>query len=188
MPTIACLGWGSLIWHQGSLPIVGDWQPDGPSLALEFARQSTRGMNADALTLVVVPGYVPRVTSLWVRLSVETPEAAREALRVREGVGEPRREVWIGLWRNTDTAAPAIPEIPSWAQQHDVSAVVWTALPPRFSGQDGLAPSADEAVNYLRGLTGEPRETAERYVRKAHPQIDTPYRQRFVAEFGWTPV
>ena len=29
---IAILGWGSLINEPGGLPIVGEWQPDGPKL------------------------------------------------------------------------------------------------------------------------------------------------------------
>jgi hypothetical protein len=188
MSTIACLGWGSLIWHQGNLPIVGDWQPDGPSLPLEFARQSTEGTNADALTLVLVPGPYPLARSLWSYLDVKTPAEAREVLGTREKVPEKYWKKSIALWEESDKNEPANPAVASWARDRGLSAVVWTALPPKFQGENRRMPTLDEAVIYLRGLTGEPRERAERYVRKAPAQIDTPYRQRFVAEFEWAPI
>ena len=37
---IVCLGWGSLIWRPGDLP-VGDWRDDGPEIKVEFVREST---------------------------------------------------------------------------------------------------------------------------------------------------
>lgn len=46
---IVCLGWGSLIWDQKNLPVKGQWHEDGPSLPVEFVRQSINGR----LTLVI---------------------------------------------------------------------------------------------------------------------------------------
>ncbi len=46
---IAYLGWGSLIWDPGMLPISGDWKPGGPVLPIEFSRISDNGR----LTLVI---------------------------------------------------------------------------------------------------------------------------------------
>lgn len=184
MPSsIACLGWGSLIWDPGDLPIAGEWQPDGPLLPLEFARISSKGWERERLTLVVVPEYSHRVTSLWITLAVDTPEEARTVLARREGT----RERLIGLWR-ADAADPAVPEIATWARDRGLTAVVWTALGANFGETQDRSPTVDEAVTYLRGLTGQKRLNAEEYVRKAPEQIDTPYRRRFAAEFGWTPT
>ncbi len=186
MPLIACLGWGSLVWDHGDLPRTGEWLVDGPMIPVEFARQSTRGSSAGALTLVLVPGHTA-VKSLWVPLKVDTAVEARAALGRRERIPEQNWQISIALWQDSDKDAPAIPEIANWARARDISALVWTALPPRFGDESDRVPTADEAVDYLRNLSGIQKQNAEQYVRKAPLQIDTPYRQRFIAELGWTP-
>ncbi len=64
---------------------------------MEFARQSSDGR----LTLVIVPPG-PVVRALWAPFSVVTVEAAREALRKREGVPEKNREKDIAVWLTGD--------------------------------------------------------------------------------------
>lgn len=66
--------------------------------------------------------------------------------------------------------------------------MIWTALPPKFDGEDERAPTMAEAVDYLSGLEGEIRKRAEEYVRRTPPQIRTEYRQRFERELGWHSV
>ena len=180
---IACLGWGSLVWDARELPVQGKWFEDGPLLSVEFARQASDGR----LTLVIVPGSTP-VRTLWAPFSVGTVAAAREALRKRENVPEKNREKHIKVWSTGDQNDSDPASISAWARGLKIDAVVWTALPPRFSGEEGRVPTPDEAVTYLRQLPHEQRRHAERYIRMAPRQVDTPYRRRFEAEFGWTPL
>ena len=68
---ITCLGWGSLIWNPGHLPLSGKWEKDGPALPIEFARESGR----KRMTLVIAD--VPEmVTSLWALLKVDRLDTA----------------------------------------------------------------------------------------------------------------
>ena len=53
--------------------------------------------------------------------------------------------------------------------------------------KDGRQPTVEEIVKHLRELPCDVRERAEKYIRKAPRQIDTPYRRRIEAEFHWEP-
>lgn len=180
---IGCLGWGSLVWDPRELPVHGRWFEDGPFLPVEFARQSSDGR----LTLVLVRGATP-VRTLWAPFSVGTVAEAREALRKREGVLESNADAHIAAWVSTAMRDSNPVEIGRWARRLELDAVVWTALSPKFKCENGRIPTVDEAVTYLRELPHEQRRCAERYIRMAPRQVDTLYRRRFEAEFGWTPL
>lgn len=180
--TIGCLGWGSLIWCQKTLPVVGTWRTDGPDLPLEFARESRDGR----ITLVICNG-VPAVTTLWAALDVPTVNAARQALAVREGVTPRNMKYSIGWWDLSGASEHQEAEaIGQWALQRDLSGVVWTALKPR-TGQDNRVPESDEVIKHLSALQGLERDAAEEYVRLAPRQIVTPYRADIENVLGWTP-
>lgn len=180
--TIACLGWGSLIWDPRDLPIESAWHGDGPCLPVEFARQSANGR----LTLVLLEQGVG-VPTLWASLRANDIAMARRALARREGIPEEQARAGVG-----SLAAPPgrtylhSAAIARWAGQKSLDAVVWTALQPRFHGTSGRAPAASEAVGYMRALAGERRAVAEEYVRRAPAQVSTPYRALFEHELGWT--
>jgi hypothetical protein len=172
---IACIGWGSLVWASGNLPIRRKWYEDGPLLKVEFARQSIDGR----ITLVLTEkGSLVR--SLWALMDCETIDDALEALRVREGTSLNN----IGVIERGEEDPTTIEGLGGWMQQQDLGAAVWTALPPKFDNLSRF-PSEVEVIEYLSTLRGAARDTAQEYVAKAPKQIDTNYRRAIEAKLGW---
>lgn len=180
MTTIACLGWGSLILDPRELPIQRTWFKDGPFIHVEFARQSRDGR----ITLVLELSATP-VRSLWAVMDATDVAVARKALREREGISEKNEGIYVGSWSSGQPSPNLIPGLSEWAGSRGVHHVIWTALPPKFSGKE-QTPTAEEVVQYLGGLTGAQRDNAERYIRFAPRQIDTTYRRRIEAALQWT--
>ena len=168
---IACLGWGSLVWDPRELPLRSGWLEDGPSIRVEFVRQS--GKENGRITLVIMP-TADVVTSLWAETDCDDPDTAKELLRLREG--RPNRH-HIGLWHLGNPEPASLPGLSEWAAARDVEAVIWTDLPPKFAGDDGRIPSVQEVVSYVQKLPEEPRAAAIEYIRRAPTQVDTAYRR-----------
>lgn len=166
--TIACLGWGSLIWDPRELPLAGDWANDGPELPLEFARQSRDGR----MTLVIVHHNAP-VQTFWAPMKVDGLNAAIDALANREGVETPRA---IGRTPGHDVSHPLSRIIAEWAEQKGLAGVVWTNLKPGFLERRGETPTLEEIKRYVATLSPDVRNVAAEYVRSAPLQIKTPYR------------
>jgi hypothetical protein len=182
MAQIACLGWGSLVWDPRELAIQQRWFEDGPMIRVDFLRQSMDGR----ITLVLDATALP-VRSLWALMDATELAQAREDLRAREGVYAKNAATHIGGWSLGDADPSNILDLEPWARARGVQHVVWTALPAKF-GLDDRTPSAQEVVAYLRGLVGPKRDTAERYIRRAPQQIDTPLRRQIAAALNWTPL
>ena len=91
----------------------------------------------------------------------------------------------IGSWKHGDPAPRHIPELPQWAKARALDAVIWTALRPRFEGEN-RTPSVDEVITYLGGLMGTVRDYARQYVERTPRQIDTGYRRQIEATLGWS--
>ena len=72
-----------------------------------------------------------------------------------------------------------------WALLHQLDAVIWTALPPKFEDIEGLIPTVDDAVSYLAGLSADAQEHARDYIRRVPAQIDTSYRREINSRLGW---
>lgn len=180
--TIVCLGWGSLIWCQKALPVVGDWSPDGPALPVEFARES----NDKRITLVICDG-TPAVTTLWAALDVQNLAEAKKALAVREEIKDHNIQYSVGFWSpDSQSNGPGADIVAAWSAGREIDGVVWTALKPKF-GTSPRMPSESEVVAYLRGLEDVERKVAEEYVRLTPRQIVTPYRRAIEAALGWLP-
>lgn len=178
---IAFLGWGSLVWDPGTLPIRGQWHADGPFVRAEFLRQSNNGR----LTLVLTRNARP-VPSLWATFVGSNLAEAREELCHRENIPLKNLEKGIGSWSRGGASPAFILELGPWASAQGIESVVWTALSPKFEGTDNTGPTINQAVSYLAGLTGPTRDLAEQYIRRSPPQIDTDYRRRIEAVLGWS--
>jgi len=176
----ACLGWGSLTWEPGDLPISHEWREDGPNLPLEFARKSQDGR----MTLVVCrKGTV--CPTLWNTLLSASLEQAREALALREGLPSNRNVAfWTGSGASDHYGAELISP---WANKRGFAGVVWTGLPPKspVTDKNNDHPSIEDVISHLRSLKDYSAIRAEEYVRKAPKQIATAYRNRIVEELGW---
>lgn len=177
---IVYLAWGSLVWGPGDLPLAHVWRDDGPEVRVEFVRQSNNGR----LTLVLTPEADP-LPSLWARFKGEDLAEAREHLRRREKIPAKNGDLHIGSWTPGASEPVCTPGLEAWAIERGVTAVVWTALPPKFLDREAPIVSVGEAAAYLAGLSGETRALAEEYVRRAPVQIATAYRRHFEDELGW---
>lgn len=176
MATIACLGWGSLIWDSRELPIQRKWFEDGPLIHVEFLRQS----QDNRITLVLDESAIS-VRSLWALMDSGDLQGAKESLRARE-----RCKIdHIATWSRGETSPTNIGEISEWAAVRGIDSVIWTSLPPKFGAKEKV-PSIYEVISHLQGLCGAAKDNAERYVRRTPPQIDTVYRRRIESELGWT--
>jgi hypothetical protein len=181
---IACLGWGSLIWRPDNLLIRREWFSDGPFLQIEFARQSKDGR----LTLVITEEAKP-VRALWALMATDDLSIAKNSLLIREGIPKAKINTLIGSVIGTEETTDNIKlTIQKWANNLKLDAVIWTNLSSKFNDTDGRVPTMDEAVTYLHNANINTRTTAEEYIRKTPKQIDTDYRRRFEAEFGWTYI
>jgi hypothetical protein len=175
---IGCLGWGSLISNPDNLRVRNGWFPDGPLLPIEFARRSSN----DRVTLVLVP-TVPSVRALWCLLTATDLQMARDELAAREAVLKTKNRN-IGFWSRTSGASGTCADIVgSWAAGHQLDAVIWTSLGPKWQKEEGRVPSAEDVLNFVRHQG--PDSKAAEYIRKTPEQIDTDYRRRMVAELDW---
>jgi hypothetical protein len=177
---IACLGWGSLVWDPRELPIRREWFKDGPFAPVEFTRQSGDGR----MTLVIDPRATP-LRVLWALMVPSDLPEATKALCNREGIEDKNCSTRIGSWQARGAAPGSIPGLPAWAEAHELEAVVWTALGPKF-GTENRPPNMQEVIEYLRGLRGAAREHAKQYFERTPRQIDTDYRRHVEAALGWS--
>ena len=181
MTRIACLGWGSLIWDQKTLPVDGKWESDGPTVPVEFLRHSSNGR-----VTLVLDANGTRVPSLWAVLKSESIESAIDALRARENIPPDNVHRDVGRW----TSGPAphlIPRLPEWAAAHNLDAVVWTAL-SYASKRMKDRQSVDQVIEHFRSLSGTDLGEAKQYVRRAPRQVATAYRGRIEDDLGWTYI
>jgi len=190
---IAILGWGSLIKEPRDLPIVGEWQPDGPKLWIEFSRISRKGERAGCLTLVIDEKCESEVTTLHVLSKRSDLSQAIADLQKREGTSADDIGFCdVAAGRFAPNALSRHPKscerIGAWAKDKKLDAVIWTALPRRFKDAIGIPFTTAAALNYLNGLPAATKEKALAYIHDAPEQTMTPFRRLLLAQSKREPA
>lgn len=179
---IVFLGWGSLIWDPRELPVVGVWQPGGPTLPIEFSRVSS----GNRLTLVIDPDDGVQVPTRFIPSPRMKLSDVITDLQDREGMPSPKRIGFVD--RSTGTRSARLDAIAKtieeWAAARGIDAVVWTDLPPNFEETLGKEFSIETAAAHIRALTAEELEAAMRYVNAAPDEVETPLRAYLRASKG----
>lgn len=182
---IAILGWGSLIWNNDGLTIVGRWQNGGPILPIEFSRISMNGR----LTLVIDERNGADVTTLYARSGCDNLNDAIENLIEREciSISNKYKIGFFNMTNNTECEwsrshhPTACDRIKAWAQEHNCEAVIWTALSSNFEEKRGEPFSTVAALRYVNGLAIEVKHRALEYIQNAPHEVDTPFRRLVTA-------
>ena len=183
MRTIAVIGWGSLIWNPGGLPLASGWEEGGPVLPIEFSRISDDGR----LTLVIDERNGADVPTRYAVCSKTELEPAIADLQAREGARNRDRIGFVDIptRRHSERAfnshPKALERIRTWAAKKQFMAVIWTALGPRFKEKIGVPFSPEAAMHYVNGLAGTARARALEYIQNAPKEVMTPFRRLIIS-------
>ena len=185
---IAILGWGSLLWQEGTENAREfnehhhEWNPEddaGPSLKLEFSRISES--RSGALTLVLDYKHGEPCQVAYALSKRNRSEDAICDLRCREGtvlrkigcyfVNDAAKTRWV------DAHPDARDAIANWARERGIPGVVWTGLESNFRKHTGKEFSVDAARRHVQNLGATGQTKAAEYVLQAPDFVDTPLRR-----------
>lgn len=172
MKQIIVLGWGSLIWSPSPMIFQKQWQSDGPSLPIEFARIS----KDKRLTLVIQESAKP-TTVLWNTILAPTLEAAIDSLKAREKTIE-KHIGYIDLVTNQSYSQhnEIISQIKKWMKSQGHQQCIWTDLPSNFTQKTNLPFDKNSVYDYIQSLDSAAQTRALEYIEKAPQQIWTELR------------
>lgn len=175
---IVCIGWGSLIWNPGKLKVEHPWFEDGPLLPIEFTR-----ISSDKRVTLIIDEFSQPVRTLWAWMTVTRLREAKESLLEREGISERNISLIHSIGLNETPTNAIHNSIKDWLFEKQVDAAIWTGL--SYSKEtERKRPTIDQIINHLNSLEGNTRENAEEYIKKAPPQISTPYRKSIDLHLG----
>ena len=191
----AVLGWGSLLWDDrvefaGFNQRLSGWNPDGPTLRLEFARVSASREGALTLVLVKAPSGANCKVSYALIDRRELEDAICD-VRCREGCNlADIGYCQIGVAANFRGRDPAVVDvIRAWGAEKQMDAVIWTDLPSNFAAQSD--PQANfgvpAALAHLQKLSPKGKSVAAEYVWRAPTFVETPLRTALQAAPWFTP-
>ena len=182
------IGWGSLVWDPRELSVSSEFSLSGPILPIEFCRVSGNDKPPRRLTLVIDDDNGVQCQTYVALSAFDDLEAAKENLRVREGLAHVNG---IGFAvkggassaRAIEQHPKAVMAIEAWLAASDFDAVIWTALPNNFAERAGEAFSIEASIRFLEAQPEEHLPRALEYIRKAPVQVKTPVRAAISARW-----
>ena len=131
---IAYFAWGSLLWNSDGLELLTPWKKTNIKLPLNFSRISDDGKGR--LTLVIdskngVLNQIYYATTKITNLNVAIQNLRKREKTVAKYIG------YINLKNNSgrysdNLSLKDIKIIKSFAEKHNIDAIVWTDLYPNF--------------------------------------------------------
>lgn len=182
---IAILAWSSLIWKPQKLAYRGTWKTGGPILPLEFSRVT----EIRPLTLVLDPQSGVACPTRFAMSAHNQLSDAIADLQSREDAPD-ECVGYLDLQQNL-SSCQKYPEqinvegiIRNWCHENQISAAIWTALPPNFADCIGVEFSVDTAIDYLKHLPQSEQARALEYFQKTPAEINTPLREKVAMEWS----
>lgn len=184
---IAVIGWGSLIWDLDDLArkVEGSWlMKAGPVLPFEFSMVSMKRIGALAVCLDPANGADCPTNAILSR-ATDIHQAA-EDLRARERAS--RVEMIGAVCARTGFRRSLLPAVEDtladWLRETGAAGAVWTDHDSNYEAKTGETFTVPRAIAYLKGLTGDSRAEAVRYIERAPEATATPLR-RALGRDGW---
>ncbi|MBD1912845.1 MULTISPECIES: hypothetical protein [unclassified Leptolyngbya] len=181
---IAILSWGSLIWKPQDLPYEGAWKQGGPALPVEFTRVKT----ARPLTLVLDPVNGVDCPTRFAWSSRTNLADAIQDLQSRENASL-EETGYIDLQQNLSSVRDHPEQINidrivrQWCHKQQITAAVWTAIPPNFKDELGVDFSVEAAMQYFEQLPKPDQDSVMEYIQNTPSEITTPFRQHVEARW-----
>lgn len=172
---VAIIAWGSLIWDKKELQISNDWNEEGVTLPIEFARVS----KDERLTLVITEEHGTHIETYWALSYFSNMDDAIENLRKREGTNK-NGIGFISLdtgESHSQFSHGIIKKITEWAKSKEIDGVIWTDLGSNFEQKTNSAFTIESALKYLDSLEGELKLRATEYIKKAPELTNTELRK-----------
>jgi hypothetical protein len=177
---VAILGWGSLVWDPRQLHVATPWELTDLRLPLEFSRISQRERR---LTLVIDTNDGAECGVYYALSALSGLPDAIADLAEREETDV--ANIGVATQDTTFNAWDPRREIVQWVVQKAFEAAIWTDLEPNFPRRRRGQPfSIPEALAHLADLNPVERAAARRYIVNAPASVQTPLRQRLIAD-GW---
>ena len=189
---IALLGWDISVRDPGALPLETPWQPDGPTLWIEFSRIDRVGPRAGCLRPVVDERHGCEVTVHHALSQRRELPAAVSDLAAREGLLPTDMGFMTARGDHFSRIArgrhpKSCERIRNWILAKQLDAAVWTALPPRFNDALRVQFAPAIAVNYVVQLAEPAKSHALDAIRQAPAETSTAFRRLLAAEATSTP-
>ena len=162
MKNIHLLGWGSLIWDQGSLKTLNKWKTTDFTLPLEFSR-----ISSDNRLTLVIDNNGKNNNVFHKQLDYTDINSAINNIAIREKTN-PKNIAYINLVHNKmrlcGLSYKYVITIINWMKKNKINAIIWTGLRENWNTKTKIKFSNKNAYIYYKNLNKKERKNAFNYI------------------------